>query len=140
MYHMILIDEKINYYCNNKEDLLGCPILSLKNNKIIGIHNGYYTNSHIKKNYGTLIKYAINEFNNNIINLKYIGDEYREQIFGEEFVKNNRNNIELEINEIKKELIDYYKLKKGENNIKIIIKNKITNLENMFCWCKSLKI
>ena len=140
-----IIDEKIDYYCNNKEDLLGCPILSLKNNKIIGIHNGYYTNSHIKKNYGTFIKYAINEFNNNIkeykneINLKYIGKGYRAKLFGIKFAWNNRNNFELEINGIKKELINDYELKRGENNIKIIIKNKLTNLEDMFRECESLK-
>ena len=29
-------------------------------------------------------------------------------------------------------------MKKGENNIKIIIKKKITNLEDMFYDCKSL--
>ena len=29
-------------------------------------------------------------------------------------------------------------MNKGENNIKIIIKNKITNLEHMFDDCKSL--
>ena len=29
-------------------------------------------------------------------------------------------------------------MEKGENNLKIIIKNRITNLEYMFCNCKSL--
>ena len=35
-----LINEKINYNFNNEEDLFGCPILSLENFKIIGIHIG----------------------------------------------------------------------------------------------------
>ena len=36
-------------------------------------------------------------------------------------------------------LIEEYKLRKGENKIKIIIKNKITNFKFMFAECKSLK-
>ena len=102
----------------------GSPILSLKTFKVIGIH---YYNS---KNF---IKYAIDEFRkyNNIeyrneINIIYKTDkEGFEKIFGERFVENNKNNIELIINENKNELINLYKLEKGINNIKIIIKNKI---------------
>ena len=45
------------------------------------------------------------------------------QIFGDEFVKNNINNIELDINGNKSKLVSKYKLQKGDNNIKIIIKN-----------------
>jgi len=51
----------------------------------------------------------------------------------------NKNNIELIVNGNKNELIDRYELKKGENYIKIIIINIITNLGNMFYDCKSLK-
>jgi len=51
-------------------------------------------------------------------------------------VKNNKNNIELIINGNKNYLIKKYKLKKGENKIKIIIKNKIASLEYMFHVCK----
>ena len=60
-------------------------------------------------------------------------------IFGEKFVENNKNNIDLIINGIKEELVKGYKLKKGENKIEIIIKNKITNLEYMFYNCTKLK-
>ena len=60
-------------------------------------------------------------------------------ILGEKFVKNNRNNIELVINGIKSELIEKYKLKKGENIVEIIIKNKILSLEDMFYYCESLR-
>jgi len=60
-------------------------------------------------------------------------------IFGEKFVKNNKNNIDLIINGIKEELVKGYKLKNGENKIEIIIKNKITNLEYMFYNCTKLK-
>ena len=54
------------------------------------------------------------------------------------FVENNKNNIELEINGVKSKLIRRYKLIKGANNIKMIIKNKLTNLEDMFKWCDTL--
>ena len=46
------------------------------------------------------------------------------RIFGDKFVENNINNIELNINENKSKLVCEYKLKMGNNNIKIIIKNK----------------
>ena len=86
----------------------------------------------------------INELNNkfkNKINLIYFS-KYGgfESIFGYEFVKNNKNNIDLIINGIEYNLIDYYyELKKGDNNIQLIIKNKITNLEYMFYNCSCLK-
>ena len=131
-------NNNINYYCKLKEDSFGSPILSLKTFKIIGIHYGNSQN--IKLNYGILIKYVIDEFNKNKINIIYKTDEEGEEnIFGDEFVKNNKNNIELIINGNKNDLIERYKLREGENNIKIIIKNKITNLQKMFYDCKSLK-
>jgi len=129
----------IIHYCNTEDGASGSPILSLKTNKVIGVHYGG-----IKKyNCGTYIKYAIDEINNkykNEINLKYITEEEKEEnIFGEKFVKNNKNNIELEINGEKSKLVKRYKLIKGINNIKMLIKNKLTNLEYMFYKCKSLK-
>ena len=76
----------------------------------------------------------------NIINLIY-ETKYQDiiNILGQKFIKNNKYNIELVINGIKKELDYKYKLKKGENKITIIIKNKIINLEDMFYECKTLK-
>ena len=47
--------------------------------------------------------------------------------YGKKFIENNKNNIELVINGIKSELVKDYKLKKGKNNIEILIKNKIIN-------------
>jgi serine/threonine protein kinase len=67
------------------------------------------------------------------------GKDGKFNIFGEKFVENNKNNIELKINGIKEELVKEYKLKKGENKIEIIIKNKIINLEYMFYKCTKLK-
>ena len=88
------------------------------------------------------MKYLIDKFNNykNEINIIYKTDEESEEnIFGDKFVKNNKENIKLIINGNKNELISKYKLKKIVNNIKIIIKNKIKNLEYMFYKCKLLK-
>ena len=84
------------------------------------------------------LKKQVDELYNKInykdeINLIYNTEEEGEyQIFGDEFVKNNNNNIELNINGDKSKLVNKYKLKKGDNNIKIIIKNKIKDLHHMF--------
>ena len=43
-----------------------------------------------------------------------IYDHTFENIFGEKFVKNNKNNIELIINDKKSELVEKYELKKGK--------------------------
>ena len=144
-----LIEGKtIKHCCNTEEGSSGSPILSLKTNRIIGINYGGNN-----KNFGTLIKYAIEEFEKekqikkqikykNQINLKYKIEEYKKDkkydIFGEKFVENNINKIDLIINGEKSKLVSKYKLKKGENNIKIIIKNNLTHLEDMFTGCESL--
>ena len=62
--------------------------------------------------------------------------ENEKSIFGDYFIDNNKNNIELIINEIKYKLDDDYELKEGENIIKVIIKNKLTDLSDMFKYCK----
>ena len=103
----------------------------------------------VKKNESnkTKIKKILNEINQ-IKNNEKIKDkvEYKNKInliyktkekgtfyiFGYDFVCNNKNNIELIINGNKSELIDYYNLEKGNNNIQLIIKNDLTNLYGMF--------
>jgi len=133
----------IIHYCNTEDGSSGSPILLLKSKKVIGVHCGGKKSHNNAYNYGTYIKYAIDEINKkykNEINIKYITEEEKEgNIFGYNFVENNKNNIELEINGEKSKLVERYKLKKGINNIKMIIKNKLTNLEYMFEDCKSLK-
>ena len=57
----------IIHYCNTENGASGSPILSLKSNKVIGVHYGGLKE---KYNYGTYIKYAINEFNKKYENLK----------------------------------------------------------------------
>ncbi len=66
-------------------------------------------------------------------------NESLKNIFGEKFVSENKANLELIIDGKKMELKDKYNLKKGENYIKVKIKNKLTNLSYMFNDCKSLK-
>ena len=93
------------------------------------------------------LKVMVYELDDNIkdkyrdeINLIYITEkEDNYNIFGEKFVKNNKNNIELDINGKRSKLVKEYKLRKGENNIKMKIKNKITDLHDMFYGCENLK-
>ena len=107
-----IINGKINHFCNIEEGLFGSLLLSLENNKIIGIQCGDSTK---KINFGIFIKNVIDEFNNNEykneINLIYHNDisENITRIFGEKFVENNKNNIELIINGIESKLIERYK-------------------------------
>ena len=121
----------------------GSLILSYETFKIIGI---YCANSKdYNKKYDSFMNYLINDFNNkkyrNEINLIYKTDkEGEENIFGEIFVKNNQNNIDnILINGIKSKFVYRYKLKEGENIIKIFIKKNITQIEYMFSDCKCLK-
>ena len=139
----IMGGKKINHYCNSEEGSSGGPILSLDSFKVIGVHFAGSNKTNIKLNYGTYIKYIINDFNNKYkkeINLIYFANEEgKYDIFGDKFVKNNKKNIDLKVNGIKNNLIKKYKLEKGENKIELILKNKITNLENMFYECNCLK-
>ena len=81
-----------------------------------------------------------NKKDKNEINLIYSTEkEDIYNIFGGDFVKKNKDNIELDINGEKSKLINKYKLRKGENNIKMKVKNKITDLQYMFYECKNLK-
>ena len=84
----------------------------------------------------------------NTINLIYHKEKENEHsfhvfnpnnIFGEKFVENNKDNISLIINGNENKLVSKYNLNIGTNNIKIIIKKKLTKLENMFEHCISLK-
>ena len=132
----IIDNKKICHYCNTGEGSSGSPILSLKTLKIIGIHYGGDKN--IKFNYGTFIKYAIDEFNKynnnqNEINLMCkTNEEGIKNISGKKFV----NNTELIINRNKNYLISEYKIKKVENKIK---NKRNTNSKNMSYESKSLK-
>ena len=60
-------------------------------------------------------------------------------IFGKDFLLNNRNNLELFINGINNTLVGNYELKEGDNIISIKLKNKLINLSYMFYRCESLR-
>ena len=112
----ILIDEvnkqkeKINELMKRNEE---------KDNKINKLEDKYNE-----------LKGQIYELDDNIkdkyrdeINIIYKTDkEGNYNIFGEEFDEKNKDNIELNINGMKNNLINKYDLKKGDNNIKIKIK------------------
>ena len=91
------------------------------------------------KNYIKIKPSNNNSGNKKDLNFEYITEEggiY--DIFGETFVQNNKDNIELIINGKPNKLIDKFILKKGKNNIKMIIKNDLKNLDEMFHGCKTL--
>ena len=159
-------DNLIIHSASTLEGSSGSPLIKRYNNNIIfGIHLG---GDKIKKyNFATPfdniiidIKYQlshnkINLINNNNtieyrnrINLIYYKNSSESlkdnnndsnRIFGEIFVKYNKDNIKLIINNNPSELISEFNLKEGENIIQLILINKLTSLSNMFNGCKSLK-
>ena len=133
---------------NNKNTII--ELNDIKKNSFINIKNTYI-NKHIsnvkkidKGNYvgNNMINHKEEKLNNkykNSINVKYLAkSKGNYNIFGREFVENNKDNINLIINGKNNSLVDNYELKDGENIITIIIKNKLTNLSYMFSWCNSL--
>ena len=103
------------------------------------IENKKYKNKNIKQIFNYYIEYKEKIDYKNVINLIYEkNDDGIDNIFGEKFVENNKQEIELIINGKKKELINKYELKKGKNEIKMLIKNKLSNLNGMFSDCRAL--
>ena len=138
----IIDKDKLTFSERIIESSFCSPILSLKTFKIIGIYSANKENNIIYMNY--LID-ELNKKNNtykNEIELIYIKTTKndKENIFGNKFVdSHNENDIELIINEQKIKLVKKWKLNEGENKIKMIIKNKLTNFEHMFEGCASLR-
>ena len=81
----------------------------------------------------------MHEYKNEINLVYFCQNEGSENIFGSDFVKKNGNNLELIINGKKNVLTDKFTLKKGDNYVRMLIKNKLTNLSNMFNNCRALK-
>ena len=61
-------DYEIRHYCNTDNGSSGSPIISLSNNKVIGIHKGGHQS--LNMNVGTFLKYPILEFINNYLSKK----------------------------------------------------------------------
>ena len=115
------INNNNNYFKNNKNLYNLNTNISFKN-----------TNKIIKMNEMN-IQYSINENDEGI------------KIFGEEFVKNNKDNCILTFNNKDYELCDYikyneYKINKNDVIFEVVLKEKkkITNMSQMFRGCESL--
>ena len=84
--------------------------------------------------------------NDNIseITIIYIIQEDAFNIFGYEFVKNNKNNCKIEIDNIEMEITDSYSandnIDKTELKIKLKGINKLTDLSYMFNWMYIINI
>jgi len=115
------INNNNNYFKNNKNLYNLNTNISFKN-----------TNKIIKMNEMN-IQYSINENDEGI------------KIFGEEFVKNNKDNCILTFNNKDYELCDYikyneYKINKNDFIFEVVLKEKkkITDMSQMFHGCESL--
>ena len=117
-------DNGIHHKCNTDNGSSGSPILSLKNNKLIGIHYGSSNNYEYNKR--TLIIYAIIEFNKienkiNEIKNEIFSEEISNEItvicdikginriklFGRKFIENNKNNCKIILDNKEQEIIEY---------------------------------
>ena len=148
-------DNGINHKCNTDNGSSGSPILSLKNNKLIGIH--YDSPNKYEYNLGTLIIYAIIDFNKiqnneikneiqneNLINgneiaiiYKIDNNDKKIKLFGKPFIEKNKNNCKIIIDNKEKEIIEYIDIneemkKKDKLEIKLKEIKAITNLSYMF--------
>ena len=151
-----LFENKLNHICCTEHGSSGSPILSLDNLKVIGIHCGS-AKTPFNFNVGTFIKNPINEFYNDYKNrIKYqeLTIKYKINsslpkinIFSEDFVNNNKENLFILFDETEKELCDCLymnEISKKDNldffEIKLRIRKnkKLTNLSRMFQWCENL--
>ena len=136
----------------------GCPILSSNNYKVVGIHCGKSESLNLCK--GTFFKVKINENTNknyekiekiknyeinNEINIKYKieDDTIKIKLFGEEFVKNNKDDFKIILEDKEQELcseLDITEKMKNKKILEIKLKqyNIVYNLSNMFEGCKQL--
>ena len=89
----------INYKCNIDNGSSGSSILSLKNNKLIGIHYGSHNKYELNK--GTLIIYAIIEFNKIEFKEEKIEKEKKEEEI-EKKEKEQEIEKKLKVEEMKK--------------------------------------
>ena len=129
----------ICYYLNTDSGSSGAPILSLEKFKVIGIHLGSPKNikdGESKFNIGTLIKYAIESFKNNINTKKcfkcFISNMYKSKNEKEinNLVETNKLIDVTEDGEIKKYIIkegNGIKLKKGDEFEYYLFGNKLIN-------------
>jgi surface protein len=149
------IDEFHNFIhdCNTVRGCSGGVIVNKMKN-VVGMHQGEFidyedNNKDTINNIGIFIKDIIEDINQNnnnetAISIKYeIKEEKTIRIFGEKFVKNNKDKCKIIVNEKTYELSENYKieeknLKEGILEIKLIVKNNLTDLSFMFSECTNL--
>ena len=146
--------ENITFLCPIESESLGCPIISLKTFKIIGIQN-LINKSNQNFCIGENIKFLIEKFyQNKGINLNHTDEillkykikinNNKIRIFGNKFVDNNKGICKISINGKQQDLCEFYEIKNFESDgdnileIKLIGINKITNASWMFCGCEEL--
>ena len=145
--------ENVIFSCPIESESLGCPIISLKTNKIIGIQN-LINNSNQNFCIGENFKFLIvNFYKNKGLNIN-ITDEIllkykikinnnKIRILGSKFVENNKGICKISINGKQKELCEFYEKNSeivGDDilEIKLTGVNKITNASWMFRGCSEL--
>ena len=133
------IEAQTNYKLNNLIEELKYNLI---NPSIDEISTAIIEELDLLEEYVTKVKKGIQKDEikyKNEINIKYMAEiDGNQEIFGYNFVNNNINNISLIINGNKSPLVNESILKKGENNITICIKKELTNLSEMFSFCKDL--
>ena len=113
------------------------------NNEIIKIIKTINNNNNIKNKISDILDLYnnMNKDKMNIMTIIYnINNQNKIKIFDEDFVKNNKNNCYLIINNIKQELSDYIEIKSKEQKkleIKLFEINTITTMYCMFNECSS---
>jgi len=136
------LDEFQNYLINNnkKENIFKNSLKSLNiYDNLNNENNKRNVQISINKKKVQLNQYHKGEYKNKINLIYFVKSKRNYNIFGEIFVLNNRNNIDLIINGKGHKLVSNYELKRGENNITMVIKNKLINLSHMFTGCDTLK-
>ena len=108
------------------------------NNKIIDIIKNINNNNIKDKIYDIIDLY--NNMDKNKMTIIYNNnDENKIKLFGEDFIKNNKDNCYLIINNKKQELTEYIEIKEQQKlEIKLYETKNITNMSYMFCECSSL--
>ena len=153
-------NETIYHYCDSERGSSGGPLINLNTFKVIGIHKG---RDNIDKNQGNLLKvpieifinmhYGINNYNlvhdeitieYDISNIMFNLHSKKIKIFGENFVKTNKDLCKLYIYGEEYELCSYLdekEIKLNRDILKIKLRgiNNIIDLSGMFEECSTLR-
>ena len=132
------LSELIKNYKLNIDNLNIDYISNVINEELDNIYEKILNKKHNENKMSN--KISEKELFKNDINLIYYTEKKSIcNIFGKDFINNNKDNVELIINGKNNKIVDKFELKEGNNIITLIIKNKLTNLSNMFYDCNNLK-